>query len=148
MSISISLYNTADEPNRIKKNLPTVTPVSGTIRDPGSVDVLNPVILIAGTVDPACNYCYIDVFDRYYFVRSVSVRSGLTELHCNVDVLMSYQADILSLHAIADRSQTSNDQYSSYLVDKLQRCYTYKTICTRRLHTFTYGATYILITAG
>lgn len=148
MSINIYLYNSADEPNRIKKSLPTVTPVSGTIRDPGSVDVLNPVVLVASGVDPSCNYCYIDVFDRYYFVRSVSVRTGLTELHCNIDVLMSYKTDILALHAIADRTQTDGDRYSSYLIDKLQRCYTYKTICTRRLHTFSYSPTYILITAG
>ena len=62
--MNISIWNTADEPNRIRKSLPTVTPVSGTVRDPGSVDVLNPVILIAGQVDPAANYCYIDVFSR------------------------------------------------------------------------------------
>lgn len=148
MSIKVYLYNTADEPNRIRKTLPTVTPVTGTIRDPGSVDVLQPDILIAGTVDPSCNYCYIDVFDRYYFVNSTSIRSGLTELHCTVDVLMSYQSDILALPAIAARAQTENNQYSSYLIDSQQKCYTYKTICTRRLHTFSYSPTYILITAG
>lgn len=148
MSIKVYLYNTADEPNRIQKTLPTVSPVEGTIRDPGSVDVLQPDILIAGTVDPSCNYCYIDVFDRYYFVNSTSIRSGLTELHCSVDVLMSYKTDILALPAIAARAQTENDTYSSYLIDNQQRCYTYKTICTRRLHTFSYAATYVLITAG
>jgi hypothetical protein len=146
--MNISFWNTGDEPNRILKSLPTVTPVSGTIRDPGSVDVLNPVILVAGTVDPNVNYCYIDVFDRYYWVRSTSFRNGLTEITCSVDVLMSYASDILALHAIAARAQTENDQYSSYLIDREQRMYTYKTICTRRLHTFSYSSSYVLITAG
>lgn len=146
--MNISFWNTGDEPNRILKSLPTVTPVSGTIRDPGSVDVLNPVILVAGTVDPNVNYCYIDVFDRYYWVRSTSFRNGLTEITCSVDVLMSYASDILALQAIAARAQTENDQYSSYLIDREQRMYTYKTICTRRLHTFSYSSSYVLITAG
>lgn len=148
MSIAVSLYNMTDEPEKIRKNLPTVTPVTGTIRDSGEIDVLNPVILIAGTVDPSINYCYIDVFDRYYFVKSVSVRTGLTELHCTVDVLMSYQTDILALPAIAARAQTDNDQYSSYIYDNQQRLYTYKTIATKLITTFTYGSNYILITAG
>ena len=146
--MNISIWNTADEPNRIRKSLPAVTPVSGTVRDPGSVDVLNPVILIAGQVDPAANYCYIDVFARYYWIRSRSIRNGLTELSCTVDVLMSYAADILRLPAIAARTQTDGDRYSSYLIDREQRTYTYKTICTRRLNTFSYGGNYILITAG
>ena len=146
--MNISFWNMTAEPNRIQKPLPTVTPLSGTIHDPGSVDVLNPVILIAGTVDPSANYCYIDTFDRYYWIRSRSFRDGLTEITCSVDVLMSYASDILSLPAIAARAQTENDQYSSYLMDREQRMYTYKTICTRRLHTFTYGGSYILITAG
>lgn len=148
MSLNISLYNISDEPEKIRKNLPTVTPVTGTIKDPGSVDILNPVILLSGDADPNCNYCYIDFFDRYYFVKEVSVRSGLCELHCSVDVLMSYQSDILALPAIAARAQTDNDQYSSYLYDNQQRLYTYKTIATKLITTFTYGSNFVLITAG
>ena len=148
MSIKVYLYNMLQEPERIQKTLPTVSPIEGTIRDPGSVDVLEPVILIGQNVDPSCNYCYIDLFDRYYNMKPVSVRTGLTELHCSVDVLMSYSSDILALPAIAARTQVSNDQYSSYLIDTQQRIYTYKTICTRLLHTFSYGSDFILITAG
>lgn len=146
--MTVTVYNTTSEPQAIYKSLGTGVQFTGTVKDPGDISVTNPTVLIYAAVDPAVNYCYIDTFDRYYHVMCRSVREGLTELICKVDVLMSYQTDILNLPAIAERAQTENDQYSSYLRDTQQRMYTYKTICTRRLHTFSYGSNYILITAG
>lgn len=146
--MTVTLYNTTSEPNALYKTLGTGTQYTGTVRDSGEISVTDPVLLIAASLDQAINYAYISEFDRYYFVKLTAVREGLTEISCSVDVLMSYQTDILALPAIAERAQTENDQYSSYLIDKEQRMYTYKTICTRRLHTFSYGSSYILITAG
>lgn len=146
--MDVTVYNTTSEPNAIYKNLGTGVQYTGTVRDPGEIAVTDPVVLIAAGVDPSVNYCYISTFGRYYHCMVRSVRDGLTELICHVDVLMSYQSDIISLPAIADRAQTVNNQYSSYLVDTKQKMYTYKTICTKRLHTFSYGSNYILLTAG
>lgn len=146
--MEITVYNTTSEPNAINKTLGTGTQISGTVRDPGEISVTDPVVLIAAGVDPSINYCYISDFGRYYYCTVRSIREGLSELTCHVDVLMSYQSDILSLSAIAERAQTDGDRYSSYLPDNMQKMYTYKTICTRRLHTFSYGSSYILITAG
>lgn len=146
--MEITVYNTTSEPNAINKTLGTGTQISGTVRDPGEISVTDPVVLIAAGVDPSINYCYISDFGRYYYCTVRSIREGLSELTCHVDVLMSYQSDILSLQAIAERAQTDGDRYSSYLPDNMQKMYTYKTICTRRLHTFSYGSSYILITAG
>lgn len=148
MSVTITLYNTTSEPNAISKILDTGTGYTGTVRDSGELSVTDPVVMVSGAVDPTRNYMYISEFGRYYWITQKGYREGLTEISGHVDVLMSYQADILSLPAIAERAQTQNDQYSSYLYDKQQLCYAYKTICTRRLHTFSYDVTYILITAG
>lgn len=145
--MTVTVYNVTSEPNALRKTLGTGTQYTGTVRDPGEISVTDPVILIAAGLDPSVNYCYISDFGRYYFVRLNSVREGLTELICSVDVLMSYQSDILNMSVIADRTNTENDQYSSYLIDEKQRVYAYKTICTRLLHTFSYSD-YILITAG
>lgn len=146
--MTVTVYNVTAEPNAISKSLGTGVQVSGTVRDPGEISVTDPVVLIAAGVDADVNYCYIDSFARYYYCTCKAVREGLTELICHVDVLMSYAADILALPAIAERAQTDGDRYSSYLPDNMQKMYTYKTICTRRLHTFSYGSNYILITAG
>lgn len=49
----------------------------------------------------AYNYCYIPDFDRYYFISNItSVRTNLWRIDCSVDVLMSYQAEILNLDVI------------------------------------------------
>lgn len=146
--MTVTVYSTPSEPNRITKSLGTGTGYTGTVKDPGEVSVTDPVVLIAASLDPAVNYCYIDTFGRYYYVELRAVRESLTELHCKVDPLMSYSSDILALPAIAARTTTDGDHYSSYLPDELQKMYAYKTICTRLLHTFSYAGDYILITAG
>lgn len=146
--MEITVYNTASEPNAIYKDLGTGVQISGTVRDPGEISVTDPVVLIAAAVDPSINYCYISDFGRYYYCTVRSIRDGLTELTCHVDVLMSYQADILALPVIAARTQTDNDQYSSYLYDTEQQIYAYKTIATKLITTFTYGSNFVLITAG
>lgn len=145
--MTVTLYNVSDEPSRVRKRLGTGTQYTGVVRDTGEVSVTDPVILVSANLDPGINYAYISDFSRYYYVKIRSVRVGLVEISCHVDVLMSYQADILEAAAIADRTSTENDRYSSYLIDDRQRVYTFKTICTRLMHTFEFGD-YILITAG
>lgn len=104
--MTVTVYNVSDEPNKIRKRLGTGTQYTGIVRDTGEISVTDPVILIAATLDPSINYAYISDFSRYYYVKIRSIREGLVEISCHVDVLMSYQADILDAAAIADRTNT------------------------------------------
>lgn len=59
---------------------------------------LNPTILIYSDLSlEIMNYCYIDEFNRYYFIDKIEqVRKNLYRIHCKVDVLESYKLEILN----------------------------------------------------
>ena len=61
-------------------------------------DRLNPTILIYSDLSlEIMNYCYIDEFNRYYFIDKVEqVRKNLYRIRCKVDVLESYKLEILN----------------------------------------------------
>lgn len=59
---------------------------------------LNPTILIYSDLSlEIMNYCYIDEFNRYYFIDKIEqVRKNLYRIHCKIDVLESYKLEILN----------------------------------------------------
>ena len=59
---------------------------------------LNPTILIYSDLTlEIMNYCYIDEFNRYYFIDKIEqVRKNLYRIHCKVDVLETYKLEILN----------------------------------------------------
>lgn len=149
MSITIKLYNVSDENNTINKTLGTSTDFSGTIRDPGSVDVVHPEILIESNIY-GYNYAYIDEFHRYYYITELTqVRNGLCMLSLESDPLMSFASDILALPAIAGRVSGGNGElFNSYLHDEKMRLLSADICGTWVIHSFAYGNQYVLVTAG
>ena len=108
----IDLYVTGSERNEIYKRLQNELELSGTLRDESSV--INPTFLIQHSNPTQYNYCFIPQFDRYYFINDiVSVRNGLWRISCTVDVLMSFQAQILNLDVIV--SDASNPDKETYV---------------------------------
>lgn len=115
MSISITLMKNTSELNKIGKNKTNVLAASGTLKDRTSLT--DPVFLIACSDTEAAktNYIYVQDLLRYYFVRDcVSVRNGLYEFTCHVDVLESWKAQILVQRAIISRQQ---ERWNLYLND-------------------------------
>lgn len=108
MSVNITLYNNQSELNKIGKTLVTLAgPVSAVIKDETSI--IDPVITVSGISDAyaaATNYIYVDAFARYYFVNDVkSIRNGVWQLSCHVDVLDSFKTGILNQYAIVARQE-------------------------------------------
>ena len=61
------------------------------------------------------NYCYIDSFKRYYFVKNIStLYNGMFSIDLELDVLMTYKEQIKSNTAIVARNEFD---YNSYVVD-------------------------------
>lgn len=144
--LNVTFYNFTGEPDTIQKTLGTGTQLTGTARN--EIDQVNPTLLFDG-VPLGSNYAYIDSFGSYYYCDPPApVRSGIYSVSMHRDPLKTFASQILILPAIAARAQTEGDQFSSYLPDPLQQIYTFRTICTRALHTFSYGNYYILMTAG
>ena len=125
----------------------TALTLTGELRK--STSVKNPVIVVESTdAIIGYNYCFITEFARYYFITDIkSVRNGLWEVSMRVDVLMSFQSDILSSEAIIDHETTpdisnylNSDIWNSTVKDKTD------------IITFSGGLSesggYVLITAG
>lgn len=143
--MEITLYNNTSEKNKIGKSLTVVSVLEGTLRDESSIT--NPEILIEYNDPIAFNYCFIDSFNRYYFVNDViAVRAGLIRLILSVDVLESFKTQILSQNAIIERNA---DQYEKYFSDE-----NYRTLVKTKTDILNFpnglleSGEFILITAG
>lgn len=70
--------------------------------------IINPVIeLKANPLD--YNYCYIEKFNRYYFINDIVYSIGYWTLSLNVDVLASFKSDITSSSQYVLRSSSNYD---------------------------------------
>ena len=100
----MALYKTADDRRRIGKSLTDGFRLND-IEIKQDTTILNPSIIIkyfSGVM--TYNYCYISVFDRYYYISNINVLSGgRVELICEVDVLNTYASEIKALSAILTR---------------------------------------------
>lgn len=91
MSNNLKIYTNKSDQNIINKDKTVVSTMKCTFKD--DIDILNPVLLIRNYTGG--NYCYILDFDRYYFIDDVRIlKGGVYQLHCSVDVLQSYAAEL------------------------------------------------------
>ena len=110
--MDIILYVNNSEKNKIGKTLTNDFSLSGTLRD--ATNIINPVILIEISEIGDYNYCYINNFNRYYFITDITViRTGLFAISLMVDVLESFKSDIKNLSVIL--LNTQNVGSSNYL---------------------------------
>lgn len=108
--MTITLYRNESEKNKINKTLITVANLTGTLRDSSSI--VNPEIVIEYDNPTGFNYCYIDEFNRYYFVTNITViNNKLLKLSLKVDVLESFKTSILAQNIIIDKSTSNVDEY-------------------------------------
>lgn len=144
--MEIVLYVTGSEKHAIYKNLQNGIEFIGSLR--GESSVINPVVLIEMENPSQYNYCFIPEFNRYYFITDItSVRTGLWRISCSVDVLMSFQSQILNLDVIVV-DDTSPDK-ETYINGEQWKA----TVKTKTdVINFPYGlldsGEYILITSG
>ena len=128
--MNATLFVNMSDNNVMDKNIRPMTEMNVNLKS--SCSLLNPVLVIKA-VDLSkvseCNYCYIPLFKRYYYINNIRMTSGgLAEIECTVDVLMSFKDKILACTAILQRHETI---YNAYLTDNQflvnnQTQYTYK----------------------
>ena len=113
MANHITLYNYSGESNKVGKTLSGGTPITNVIfRE--SVDFHNPVIQVESNLSPALNYAEIeqDGTTRYYFARVENVRRGLSIIHCELDVLQTF--DLSAVPVVPARSYSNQN---AWLID-------------------------------
>lgn len=109
---TLKLYKNGSENNDVLKTLSNETVIKGSSRT--VVDMLAPVIDLAGVDVNSYNYCYVEELKRYYYIENMILSpNGITRLSMRVDVLMSYREDILESHGVI----TKNREYNPYTGD-------------------------------
>ena len=112
---SLKAYHNQSENIKIGKTLTLVAEYQGSLKEDCSI--LKPSVILQIDSFPTFNYVYIPSFNRYYFVVGItSIKNGLWQIDCAVDVLESYGSDIKSNTALLERQQNI---YNQYLPDPL-----------------------------
>lgn len=85
--------------------------------------VTNPKFIIEGDVI-GFNYCYIPIFNRFYYINDIVVKEGLIEeISMSVDPLQSFKTDIKKCKALVERQEKKGNLYmsDSYMWTKAKR---------------------------
>lgn len=114
----LDLYKTSDDSRKLNKNIIKQFS-SQNINLKSQVGVTEPVIdlyvnqeLTIEKLINECNYCYIDVFNRYYFINSFDIlNNSIVRLNLSVDVLMSNREKINNLQCLVLRQEYVNNPY-------------------------------------
>lgn len=79
-----------------------------------NTSMLNPTIIIEGHRDIHKNYCYIPMFNRYYFMSEPTILTGnRVQYKLTVDVLTTYANEIKNSEQVIIRDNTG----STYIPD-------------------------------
>lgn len=146
MAFDIKLQTSNSEPNRVTKTLTDIMTVSGELKTDTSI--IDPVIMIECDLAAVtgCNYMTIPTFGRSYFVRNIrSIRSGLVEFSCHVDVLSSFADAIKSNRAIIHRQEKS---WNLYLNDGTFKVYQNPIVLTKAFPSGFTTQEFVLAVAG
>lgn len=110
MSFSITLQTNNSDTNALDKTINDIITLSGTLKD--TTSIINPTILISGSIPTNCNYMTISTFGRSYFITDVrSVHNGLFEIDGHVDVLKTYATQIRACSGIVARQENNWNLY-------------------------------------
>lgn len=125
--MTLTFYKQAATPNRVDK--------SAYLTEQGKIDnvvlldtrdIITPVfILSTNPMVYNSNYLFCDFTQRYYYIDNVELMAGgRIAIHCRVDVLHTYRAEILGSVAWVDRSDRTADATDDY--DMLHNDYPFR----------------------
>lgn len=146
MSFSIILQRNNSEKNKVDKTLTTISTMTGTLKNETSI--IDPVIFFEASLSDLknCNYCTISEFGRSYFVNNIrSIRNGLVELTCHVDVLSTYKSQIREQFVIVKRQQ---ENWNLYLNDGSFKCYQNPMVLTKQFPAGFTTPSFVMAVAG
>ena len=146
MSFNITLQINSSEKNKLDKEITDIATVSGVLKEDTSI--IDPVVKIECDLHDYvnCNYITIPEFGRKYFVTNIrSVRNGLVEFSCHVDVLSSFADSIRSNKAIIKRQENN---WNLYLNDGSFKVYQNPNVLTKAFPSGFTKQEFVLAVAG
>lgn len=146
MAFNISLQINTSEREKLSKTLNDIIIVSGVLKEETSI--VDPVIMIECDLNAVknCNYMTVPAFGRSYFVNNIrSIRNGLVEFSCHVDVLSSFASQIRANTAIIRKQE--ND-WNLYLNDGSFKIYQNPNVLTKAFPSGFTTQEFVLAVAG
>ena len=146
MAFNITLQINSSEKNKLDKEITDIATVSGVLKEDTSI--IDPVVKIECDLSNYvnCNYITIPEFGRKYFVNNIrSVRNGLVEFSCHVDVLSSFADSIRSNRAIIKRQE---NKWNLYLNDGTFKVYQNPMVLTKAFPSGFTTQEFVLAVAG
>lgn len=147
MSFAIIMQTNSSENNKLDKTLTDISTLTGVLRQETSI--IDPVIRVEGNLSEYvnANYCTIPEFGRSYFINNIhSIRNGLFEIVCHVDVLTSFKTQIRANSAIIHKSERN---WNLYLNDGSLKTYQNPLVYTKKFSSgFPESEYFILGVAG
>ena len=148
MSIKIQPCVCTSDDRVVNKEL-TAIGLELTVTMKEDCSIIDPVFILSGGVSTFANCNYVTTTGlggRQYFVRDIRTNSnGLTELHCHVDVLSTWAADLGSMEAVLERQQ---EEFNLYLDDGSFKVYSNPIIQTLEFTSGFSSPCYILGVVG
>lgn len=145
--MTIELYTNNSPAIKLTKDLTTIVTLSGVLKE--STSIIDPVFRISGITDTQAaitNYITVPELNRSYFVRGVdSIRNGVYEFICHVDVLSTYADAIKAQTAVIHRQE---NQWNLYLDDGIFKTYQNPNIIVKKFPSGFTTQEFILAVAG
>lgn len=103
--MNIIFYKNYSNNNVINKNIELYNEFNCTLKD--DTNIINPFIMIQSDDSlKNCNYCYINDFNRYYYIKNITYKKGkILEIELEIDVLMSFKNMILNSTQLVNKSE-------------------------------------------
>ena len=120
--ITLELYRCPSDERMVSKTLNDKF-VFNHITFKKDTSIINPIFIVGAIKDNTepmdtvgwwrkFNYCYCPNLERYYFIRNIVFqKTGLVELQCDVDPLMSFKDDILNSTQLITRQENKIQKY-------------------------------------
>ena len=146
MAFNIILQRNNSELNRVTKSIDNIMTVSGTLKEETSI--IDPIIKIECNIADVkgCNYISVPEFGRSYFVDNIrSIRNGLVEFSCHVDVLSTYAEQIKNNTGIIKRQE---NEWNLYLNDGTFKVYQNPNVLTKAFPSGFTAQEFVLAVAG
>ena len=146
MAFDIVLQRNNSERNKVTKDVSDLLTVSGKLKTETSI--IDPVIMIECDLSAVtgCNYMTIQTFGRSYFVNNIrSIRTGLVEFSCHVDVLSSFADEIRGNIAIVRKQE---NKWNLYLNDGSFKIYQNPNVLTKAFPSGFTTQEFVLAVAG
>lgn len=145
--MTITFYKCNDDYRTVNKKLETILSFNN-IPNKQDMSVETPTFIMSysDAYLSDVNYMFIEDFNRYYYTKITAMTGGRIKVSGNVDVLMSFKNQFLSIPCIVARNENI---WNGYLNDRFMLQLAYPRIQTKKFETtLISNPKYYLIASG